>query len=110
MMIPFIWRNRGKVGRSLSATRRAMKRHIAANPDCAFCGRRGPRRMDAHHIIPVSVRPDLADVPSNLVTLCAGRCHLTVGHFNDYRHHNPAVLSLCRTASFTRATISGGLA
>ncbi|MGA0394745.1 MAG: hypothetical protein ACO3MW_11870 [Rhodospirillales bacterium] len=44
----------------------------------------------------MSVDPSLAGDPSNLITLCAKRCHITVGHFGNWRTFNP----LCATQCF----------
>ena len=40
---------------------------------CVECGKAG--RLEAHHLVPVSERPELAYALDNLATLCPG-CHI----------------------------------
>jgi thymidylate synthase ThyX len=44
------------------------------NHTCRLCGVRGGK-LTLHHVIPVWARPDLADDPTNVVTLCRS-CHV----------------------------------
>ena len=66
--------------------------HIKANPTCAACGSR--TKLEAHHILPFHLRPDLELVPSNILTLCENgpNCHLTFGHLRDWKQYNPHVI------------------
>lgn len=73
-----------KKARRLYATRKAMKAYAEAHPRCAWCGR--DKDVDVHHRVPISVNPDLAGNPDNMISLCADRCHLYVGHNGDYRN------------------------
>ncbi len=61
------------------------------NPTCAVCGAKSNisngNKNDVHHILPVSVRPDLAADTNNLVTLCR-RHHFWVGHAGNWRTYN----------------------
>lgn len=55
---------------------------------CAVCGKR--KKLQVHHKVPFSVRPDLELVESNLVTLC-DRCHLFIGHIGYFVSWNPSI-------------------
>lgn len=66
-------------------TARAMKEYRRQFDACEYCGRRG--RIQVHHILPVSVRPDLASDSMNLISLCAKRCHITIGHAGNYKNY-----------------------
>ena len=80
-----MWRNPSWVTRNARGawiTAKAMKNYRKKHPVCAWCGR--DARVQIHHIHPVSVRPNLAADPNNMLTLCAKRCHLCVGHNGDY--------------------------
>ncbi len=72
--------------RSLYRVRKAMKEYRQENPCCAYCGRSG--RVHVHHQKPVSQAPELAGDKSNMMTLCAKRCHITIGHMGDWRTYN----------------------
>jgi 5-methylcytosine-specific restriction endonuclease McrA len=56
---------------------------------CAVCD--DYRKPELHHIIPASVRPDLAYDDSNFVVLCRLH-HLIVGHLGNWNVSNPNVL------------------
>ncbi len=79
--------------RNLASVRRAMSAHRKSNPACAWCGR--TKGVHVHHIEPVSHAPHKAGNADNLLTLCGKRCHLTVGHFGNYKDHNPRVIETC---------------
>jgi len=54
-------------------------RQIALERDhyaCHYCSKQLPEaiRLDVHHVLPASVRPDLFHALSNLITLCSD-CH-----------------------------------
>lgn len=61
---------------------------------CAVC--EGVKQLEAHHVIPFHVNPDLELAPSNLLALCEGRksinCHLIIGHLGNYRASNPKAI------------------
>lgn len=65
------------------------KEHLEKFPNCAACGR--TKKIEVHHIKPVHAYPELELDPSNLVSLCDDPCHLTFGHFFDYRSWNITV-------------------
>lgn len=64
-------------------------KHIEDNPSCICCGKID--QQEVHHISPVSIAPELELEPSNLVTMCE-RCHLVIGHLNDWKKYNPSVV------------------
>lgn len=75
----------GDAGRSpqWSAVR---DRFIKANPRCAACG--SAKRLEAHHVLPFHVHPELELSPANLVPLCRP-CHLSIGHGYDWSAWRP---------------------
>lgn len=64
---------------------------IECNPYCEACGEE--KKLQVHHIIPFSNRPDLELVDSNLIVLCMGinECHLLLGHGGSFKTYNPNV-------------------
>ena len=72
---------------------RVRKAHLKANPRCAVCNSK--KKLEAHHIIPFHMRPDLELDRTNLITMCESKktlnCHLIVGHFGNYKKINPEV-------------------
>ena len=68
------------------STRKALLTHRKAFPVCAYTG--STKDLQVHHIIPVSVRPDLAGDPDNLITLTR-RAHWLIGHGGrSWKHFN----------------------
>lgn len=66
-------------------TRKAMNefRTRQENSVCAWCGRK--HRLEVHHIEPVSVSPDKADDPNNMIMLCRKpACHQIIGHNGNF--------------------------
>ena len=61
------------------------------HPACAACG--GLASPEVHHVVPFSIDPARELDSKNLITLCetATRCHLTTGHFGNWRSYNPHV-------------------
>jgi hypothetical protein len=57
---------------------------------CEICERK--KGLEAHHIVPFHVAPDLELNTDNLISLCR-RCHLFVGHLGSWRSVNLSVLS-----------------
>ena len=67
----------------MPAVREAMDKYRKANKTCAWCGR--SKKLEVHHIIPVSVQPIMADNPENFIMLCRKpACHQTIGHNGDF--------------------------
>jgi len=70
--------------RRLWASRKAVREFRKTHKACAWCGR--TRRVQVHHVIPVSIDPSLAADPDNMIMLCARpNCHLVVGHDGNFR-------------------------
>jgi 5-methylcytosine-specific restriction endonuclease McrA len=77
------------------AVAKVMRQHVRDNPCCAWCG--GTADVQAHHIVPVAVDPELAARPDNLVSLCGsgGReCHVVVGHGGNTRRYTVNVMDV----------------
>ena len=70
---------------------RVREAHLKVNPRCAVCNSK--KKLEAHHIIPFHIRPDLELDRTNLITLCESKatlnCHLIIGHGGNYRDINP---------------------
>lgn len=72
--------------RRLWAVRKSLLefRSWPANQFCAWCGR--TKRLEVHHVIPVSVDPDQAGNKGNMLMLCRKpACHQVIGHNGDFR-------------------------
>jgi hypothetical protein len=70
------------------------KAHLAKFPTCAVCG--GKKKLEAHHVSPFHLYPDLELSPGNLITLCENKgyglnCHLLFGHLGNFKSVNAAV-------------------
>lgn len=72
-------------------TRKALLEYRKANPVCEITGL--TKSLQVHHLIPVSIRPDLAADPSNLMTLTKN-AHLIVGHLGNWKNFNPHARTL----------------
>ncbi len=62
---------------------------VLKGSDCAACGTTSD--LEAHHVEPFHLRPDLELEPGNLLPLCR-RCHFVFGHLGDWSCHNPHVI------------------
>jgi len=71
-----------------SSWTRIRNSHIEKENFCQSCGT--TRKLQVHHIIPVSYAPEKELDPDNLITLCK-RCHLFVGHLCFWRSFNENV-------------------
>ncbi len=96
--IRFVSRNPSyitKQARRANTTRKAMNYYRASHTECAWCGR--SKKLEVHHIIPVSVAPGLADQQSNMIMLCRKpACHQIVGHDGDFgRRYVANVREIC---------------
>jgi len=70
--------------------RRVRRDFLKLYPRCEACG--GKQRLEAHHIIPVHLKPSLELDVNNLITLCELHSHhLTFGHKMSYRSWNRTV-------------------
>jgi hypothetical protein len=77
-----------------------MRQYHKDNPECAYCGRSA--RTHVHHIVPVSRCPERAGDSTNFITLCAKRCHITIGHCGNWRDVNPVCEEVCGLTQFCR--------
>lgn len=71
-----------------------MKAYVAENPACAATGRTDGCHV--HHVIPLSVRPDLADDPENFITLHKD-VHRIIGHGGNWKDFNSNVRETARS-------------
>jgi len=78
------------------------------NQVCAWCGR--TEKLEVHHIQPVSVAPDLAADPDNMIMLCRKpACHLVIGHNGSFRTRYVAnVKSICEDSGQMVVKTVGG--
>ena len=85
----------GEVSHVWGATKRSpgwdrlRDAHIDKNPFCAGCAI--PFKLEAHHIAPFHLHPELELEPTNLITLCRD-CHWFLGHMRDWSLFNPHVV------------------
>jgi len=91
--------------RRLYATHKAMRAFHKTHKLCAWCG--ATKRLEVHHIIPVSVAPAKAADTTNMIVLCRS-CHLVVGHNNSFR--NSYVIGVVRLCSTYRKVMRIGAA
>ena len=78
------------------------RRYMKAVGYCEICERK--KGLEAHHIIPFHVAPDLELHQENLMSLCR-RCHLFVGHLGSWRKVN---ISIKSDAKYWRFRMEGG--
>jgi len=63
---------------------KAMRAFRREHTQCAWCGR--TKKLEVHHIQPVSVAPELAADIKNMIVLCRKpACHQVVGHNGDFK-------------------------
>ena len=72
--------------------REVRREHLDKNPICVVC--HSKKKRVVHHLVPVSVAPELELEKDNLITLCTSKkyginCHLLVGHLGNYKSANP---------------------
>lgn len=64
-----------------------LRKNFLAGKSCALCG--GKKKLEAHHVKPFHLFPDLELDPTNLIPLCEGYkdidCHLIWGHFGNFK-------------------------
>lgn len=65
---------------------------------CACCGM--SKSVEAHHIVPLTLAPELELDERNLIPLCSCNhgcdCHLLVGHLGSFLSFNPFVVEDAR--------------
>jgi 5-methylcytosine-specific restriction protein A len=94
------------VGKSRSPKWGALRDRFLVGKVCAVCG--GKEKLQAHHVLPFHLRPDLELEESNLLALCESKhlginCHLLVGHLGDFRKFNRSVAT---SVDFIKAMLS----
>ena len=60
---------------------------------CIACGQR--EGLTGHHVVPFHKDRSRECDETNVVPICADRCHLVHGHFNDFALDNPTVREDC---------------
>ena len=73
---------------------KVRREFLKAHPACAVCG--STKNLEAHHVLPFHLHPQLELDPSNLIALCETpahgmHCHLAVGHLLNYKSFNANV-------------------
>lgn len=87
--------------RSLPAVRKNMITYKKLHIECECYGR--TKKVQVHHILPVSVRPDLAADPRNFISLCGKpHCHLIDGHGGNFKDYVPNVREVCELKQIRR--------
>jgi hypothetical protein len=94
--LPISWRPRKilELRERASQWRRVREKHLEKEPACVACGRK--ENVIVHHILPVSIAPELELAENNLVTLCAAPCHIVFGHFFSYHCYNRDVRKMAQ--------------
>lgn len=79
-----------------SAVTSAQHRHVQRNPACVACG--SMRSVQAHHVAPWNLFPELGADPNNFISLCESEteCHLLIGHGGNFKFYNPDVVDDAR--------------
>lgn len=67
----------------------ALRNRTLKGADCLACGT--DRDLEAHHLVPVHVAPELELEPTNLVPLCRD-CHFIFGHLKSWTSYNEHVI------------------
>jgi len=98
----FVVRNPSYVTRNARKqwkVRKALLTHRKKSPVCEATGKTD--RLEVHHLIPVSIAPDLAGEPANLITLNK-HAHLVIGHAGNYKRYVTNVREVCATMRVQR--------
>lgn len=89
------------------AVKKAMEQYREQQPICEWCG---GWPVHVHHIEPVQVAPDQAGDPDNMISLCADRCHLVLGHANNWgRRYVPNVRQIAMLRQLKRVPANARL-
>lgn len=87
-----------KNARRTWSVRKSMKefRAMPKNQYCWWCGRN--KKLEVHHIAPVSVAPEFAGDKTNMIMLCRKpACHQIIGHDGDFGgRYVENVIEVCR--------------
>ncbi len=77
-----------KVYRRWRVLSSAARKHYKV---CAICGY--TKKLQAHHIQPRHLFPDLILVWKNIIVLCKN-CHFQVAHWHNYRDYNSDIIMI----------------
>jgi len=101
--IRYVVRNKQyKKARRAYKTHKVMQQYRSEHTECAWCGRK--KKLDVHHLVPVSVAPERADNYSNMIMLCRKpQCHLQIGHNGNYAsRYVENVSEICATRNVVK--------
>lgn len=79
-----------KHARHQNAVRRAMYKHRKLHPVCELTGLGS---ICIHHIVPVSIAPELAAEPSNFISLNK-KVHLYLAHMGSYTRYMENIVEI----------------
>ena len=103
MILPsFVLRNPSyatKNARRLSSVKRTMRQYLEDHPACELTGR--TKNLQVHHLVPVSVAPDLAGDYDNLITL-AKPVHFWIAHGGNWKNYMTNIRELVDLAEIQR--------
>lgn len=79
-------------GKKRSSKWPAFRKKFLLNKICAVCG--GTAKLEAHHLKPFHLHPELELCADNLIPLCENKkdgvnCHLFIGHLGCFKAINP---------------------
>jgi hypothetical protein len=66
--------------------RKAKKIYKASHPTCEICG--SARKLQIHHVVPVSEDRSLAADTNNLITLCYAHHYFPAHCYGHFKMHN----------------------
>ena len=82
-----------------------MRKHKKSNPTCAFCGK--GKGLHTHHIESIQFAPERAADPTNFLSLCGKRCHITIGHGGNYKQYVHNVQKICESVIIVKPIKQG---
>ncbi len=80
-----------KAARGQNDMRRAMAKHRRDNPTCYVTG---IEKIAVHHIVPVSISPELRAEPSNFISLHPA-VHKYLAHWGQYTNYTENIVEVC---------------
>jgi len=87
------------------STVKAMREYRRLHPRCEYddCS----DKVHVHHVEPIQFAPDRAADPTNFLSLAGKRCHLVVGHANNWKRYVHNVRHICRDVIIGKAHPNG---
>ena len=81
-------------GKKRSPHWEALRKAFLKGKVCALCG--GTDKLEAHHMMPFHLHPELELDVNNLIPLCESKkggvnCHLYIGHLGSFKSYNETV-------------------